>query len=204
MPIDLVSPSADYMASFLTLREELLVAKDPFWGQFSEYVSFDTTKLREDFYAYIVRPLLDAQKGIGLKEGYVPASTLWLVDTDKQEILGQFGVRHSLTPSLLENGGHIGYFVRPSARQQGYAKLGLQKALWYCKNQLNILEALVTCDARNEASYRTILGVMELVGGRCDTPILLQDGFEETNPYHPENRNNLRLRFWLNTGKEKI
>ena len=203
MPIDLVNPSADYGASFLTFREEFLASKDPFWGQYSKYAAFDEARLREDFYAYIVRPLLDTQKGIGLKEGYVPASSLWLADTDKKEILGQFNVRHGLTPSLLKNGGHIGYFVRPSARRQGYAKLGLQKALDYCKNQLGISEALVTCDARNEASYRTILGVMKLVGGRGDTPTLLEDGFENTNPYHPENRNNLMLRFWLNTGKEK-
>ena len=202
MPIELVMPCADYQVSFLTLREELLAAKDPFWGQYSKYAAFDLAKLQGDFESYIVKPMLDASKGIGLKEGYVPATSLWLVDTDKQEILGQFNVRHALNASLLKDGGHIGYFVRPSARRQGYAKLGLQKALAYAKN-LNIPEALVTCDARNEASYRTILGVMKLVGGKVDTPSLLEDGFEETNPYHPENRNNLMLRFWLNTGKEK-
>lgn len=203
MSIELVMPSADYQASFLTLREEFLAAKDLFWGQYSKYAAFDLAKLQGDFEAYIVQPMLDASKGIGLKEGYVPGTSLWLVDTDKQEILGQFNVRHALNASLLKEGGHIGYFVRPSARRQGYAKLGLQKALAYAKS-LNIPEALVTCDARNEASYRTILGVMKLVGGRVDTPSLLEDCLElTTNPYHPENRNNLMLRFWLNTGKEK-
>jgi predicted acetyltransferase len=54
--------------------------------------------------------------------GYVPATELWWVDGD--EFLGRIGIRHRLTPFLLEAGGHIGYDVRPSARRRGHATAG--------------------------------------------------------------------------------
>ena len=43
----------------------------------------------------------------------------WITDGD--EMVGFLALRHALTPWLLEEGGHIGFSVRPSRRRQGHA-----------------------------------------------------------------------------------
>lgn len=86
-------------------------------------------------------------------EGFVPSTELWWVEGD--QFLGRIGIRHRLTPALLEIGGHIGYDIRPSARRLGHAtemlRLGLAVA-----HGLGIDPALVTCDVDNTGS-RTVI-----------------------------------------------
>jgi len=94
-------------------------------------------------------------------QGFVPGTELWLVDGE--EFLGRVGIRHRLTPALLEAGGHIGYDVRPSARRRGHATAMLREALIVARG-LGIERALVTCDVDNIGS-RTVIerngGVLE-------------------------------------------
>jgi predicted acetyltransferase len=98
--------------------------------------------------------------------GFVPDTELWWVDGD--EFLGRIGVRHRLTPTLLEAGGHIGYDVRPSARRRGHATRMLGEALAIAR-ELGINPALITCDVDNVGS-RTVIerngGVLEDQRGR--------------------------------------
>lgn len=86
-------------------------------------------------------------------EGYVPSTELWWVEGD--EFLGRIGIRHRLTPALLEMGGHIGYDVRPSARRRGHATAMLRAALVLARD-LGIGPALVTCDVANVGSRAVI------------------------------------------------
>ncbi len=90
-----------------------------------------------------------------LPDGRVRATTFFLVDNGR--ILGRINVRHDLTPHLLEIGGHIGYIVRPSERNKGYATQMLRGVLPYVA-ELGIGSALVTCDTTNEGSRRVIEG----------------------------------------------
>jgi len=94
--------------------------------------------------------------------GFVPATELWWVDGD--EFLGRIGIRHRLTPALLEmGGGHIGYDVRPSARRRGHATAMLREGLTAARG-LGIKRALVTCDIGNVGSRAVIernSGVLE-------------------------------------------
>lgn len=85
--------------------------------------------------------------------GFVPCTTLWWVDGD--EYLGRLAIRHRLTQHLLDFGGHIGYDVRSSARRRGHATAMLAAALPVARG-LGIDSALVTCDADNTGSRRTI------------------------------------------------
>lgn len=93
--------------------------------------------------------------------GIVPDTELWYVEGD--EYLGRIGIRHRLTPRLLEMGGHIGYDVRPSARRRGHATAMLREALRVAHG-LGIERALVTCTVDNVGS-RTVIerngGVLE-------------------------------------------
>jgi len=85
----------------------------------------------------------------------VPATSLWIVDGD--EHVGFLQIRHVLNDFLLEQGGHIGYSVRPSARRRGHARAALHDALPIAAS-LGIERALVTCDETNTASRATIEG----------------------------------------------
>ena len=66
------------------------------------------------------------------KPGYVPCTYLWIVDGDT--FLGSLAIRHELNSFLLNEGGHIGYSVRPSARRRGHAA----KALASTKTALDL------------------------------------------------------------------
>ena len=93
--------------------------------------------------------------------GKVPQATYFLMDEDR--IYGAASIRHDLNEGLLKTGGHIGYGIRPSERQKGYATAMLGLALDKCK-ELGIMRVLVTCDKDNIASAKVIKnngGVLE-------------------------------------------
>lgn len=71
------------------------------------------------------------------------------------ELVGFLSLRHTLNDFLLEEGGHIGYSVKPSARQRGHATTALARALEAAAG-IGITQALVTCDVDNDPSRRTI------------------------------------------------
>ena len=56
----------------------------------------------------------------------------------------------------MEEGGHIGYSIRPTERGKGYAKEALRQGLQIAKEK-NIKKALVTCSTENPASRAVIL-----------------------------------------------
>jgi len=109
----------------------------------------------EDFDA-LLETLEDATQGIGLSKGFVPHSTYWLVRGVK-EIVGVSNLRHSLTPSLLREGGNIGYGIRPSVRRNGFGRELLRLTLPKAR-ELGLARVLVTCGKGNLGSSRIILG----------------------------------------------
>lgn len=93
------------------------------------------------------------ERGEDLPEGWVAASLRWVTEGD--EVVGTIQLRHELTDFLLQEGGHIGYAVRPTARRRGVATRALALMLDECRAR-SIDPVLVTCDEDNVASARTI------------------------------------------------
>jgi predicted acetyltransferase len=143
----LVEPTEELWPEFRAMAEEYRLAGDTRYQP-----------ALDDFPAYL-RALLDGARGVGLPPGRVPFSTFWL--TSGRRPIGRSSVRHHLTPELEEEGGHVGYDIRPSERLKGYGKLILRLTLAEA-GKLGLSRALLTCDADNLASAK----VIERNGGR--------------------------------------
>lgn len=137
-----------------------------------------TPKEGQSFSAF-VQKLNKQSDGEELPEGYVPASTFWLVDDGV--FVGRVSIRHHLNEALLKHGGHIGYYIRRSKRQKGYGTAILRLALEEAR-RLGITRALVTCDDTNEASCK----IIEANGG------VLENIIE-----HEEKHKPLLRRYWI-------
>jgi hypothetical protein len=81
--------------------------------------------------------------------GRVHATYWWIVEDGAY--LGAITLRHGLNDFLLRAGGHVGYGIRPSARDRGLAAWVLPEA-----RPLGLSKVLVTCDDSNLASARVI------------------------------------------------
>ena len=97
------------------------------------------------------------------KDGKVPDSVYFLLDVERDILLGAVNIRHYLNDYLLQFGGHIGDGVRPSERRKGYATEMIRLSLIECK-KLGINRVLMVCDKTNVGSAKSIIkngGVLE-------------------------------------------
>jgi predicted acetyltransferase len=113
---------------------------------------------RESCAAFVAERLRHADPAAELPPGRVPCTYLWIADGT--ELVGFLALRHRLNELLLEEGGHIGYSVRPSRRREGHASRALELALAHAAD-LGLGRALVTCDEDNAGSA----AVIEKAGG---------------------------------------
>ena len=96
-------------------------------------------------------------------DGKVPDSVFFLLDDERNRLLGAVNIRHYLNDYLLREGGHIGDGIRPTERRKGYATEMIRLALVECK-KLGIYRVLITCDKDNIGSAKSIIkngGVIE-------------------------------------------
>jgi predicted acetyltransferase len=109
--------------------------------------------------AFVELVLPFADPAYELPEDLVHCDYYWITDGTgaDEEVVGFLALRHSLTAWLLEEGGHIGYSVRPSRRGQGHASRALELAVRRSA-ELGLDRVLLTCDEDNLASARTIEG----------------------------------------------
>jgi predicted acetyltransferase len=180
---ELIAPTTAVHASFLEAVREYeaegrgTAGDDSMLGQ-DIYRYGSRWQDRAGFADYVARVRAAECEDTPRPEGFVPTTTLWYVaGAARDTFIGRLGIRHRLTPRLLEWGGHIGYDVRPSARRRGHATAMLRVSLPIARD-LGIDRVLVTCDHDNVASRK----VIEACGGVFD------------------DRRAEKLRFWIDTG----
>ncbi|MFA5934659.1 MAG: GNAT family N-acetyltransferase [Candidatus Paceibacterota bacterium] len=150
--IQLVKPQLKYKDSFYEAIAEFEKEEKGYSDFFNGF---------ENKFDEFILKLENAEKGIGLEEGYVPYTYMFLVDDDKY--IGTVSIRHKLNDILKKEGGHIGYDVRPSERRKGYGTMILKLSLLIAK-QIGLDRVMITCDDNNVASWK----IMEKNGAVLD------------------------------------
>ena len=100
----------------------------------------------------------------GLVNGWkVPETTFWLFENNNPVGFGK--VRHFLIEALLENGGNVGYAIRPSARNRCLGKKFLALLIDASK-EIGLSKVLLTIQNHNIPSIYVALangGVIEKI-----------------------------------------
>lgn len=146
MPV-LERPHVRFHESFLAARREWVGEHQPGAGLRGS----DDPVSPDGFAAWVDRLLAEERHVDG--PGLVTCTYRWIVDDDRY--LGSISLRHELTPFLFDEGGHIGYGLRRSARGRGLGSWALRRMLVQARNR-RMSTVLVTCDDDNIASSRTI------------------------------------------------
>ena len=146
--IILVKPNLSYADEIIKYKEESL-AESPIINGSAGLDRFSTV---EDW----LEELKKRSSEDTVPEGLVPSSTYLGVREKDNYIIGMIDIRHYLNDFLKQFGGNIGYGVRKTEKNKGYAKQMLKLALEKCK-ELKIKKVLITCDEDNIASEKVIL-----------------------------------------------
>ena len=146
--IILVKPNLSYADEIIKYKEESLAESPIINGS----AGLDRLSSIEDWLEELKKRSCEDT----VPKGLVPSSTYLAVREKDNYIVGMIDIRHYLNEYLTQVGGNIGYGVRKTERNKGYAKQMLKLALEKCK-ELKIKKVLITCDEDNIASEKVIL-----------------------------------------------
>ena len=142
--VQLLDPASEFEQEYRSFIAEFIERQEP-----EMYY-----RLPGDDFVEFVAQLGREARGEGLEDWMVPQNTLWAMRRGR--MVGVLKLRHRLNPALEKYGGHIGYFVRPSARGQGCATRMLALALKQAR-ALGLTRVLLSCDIENHASARVMV-----------------------------------------------
>jgi len=179
--IKLIEPSLEYADDIWAFRAEILEKDADNEDRFAGCMSLDSSGSAEEWiHICQLRKSKDTCREVGTE---VPSNMYLAIRQSDNRLVGIIDLRHHINHPILGTwGGHCGYSVRPSERGKGYAKEMLRLNIQNAK-ALGIEKMLVTCDADNLASEKTIIGN----GGIFESTIDV-DGTE-------------MKRYWVNTSE---
>ncbi len=132
-----------------------------------------------DFAAFI-RMLDNCEHG-KLDDKYCSTTSYFVFDDD-DNLLGAASLRHYLTIDGYNTFGHIGFGIRPSQRNKGYATIVLRLLLEQAKTR-NMRKVLLGALDSNVASCK----VIEKCGGILENTVA-----------NPANNQEIIKRYWIN------
>lgn len=150
--IMLIEPIESYVDDIWRFRQEVIDSDDK--DKFAGCGNLEECTSAEEW----IETIRIRSNDDGCAEGKVPSNVYIAVRRDDNKIVGVIDLRHHINHPILGTwGGHIGYYVRPTERNKGYAKEMLRQNLINAKNY-GISKVLITCDVNNIGSKKTILG----------------------------------------------
>ena len=114
MKLHLVKPDLIYYEKYNDMMSEWCASKTQIAPWF-----LDSTIMSIDEFAQFVRMLDDCEHGI-VDKNFSATSSYFVMD-ENDRLIGAISLRHYLTVEGFLSWGHIGYGVRPTERQKGYA-----------------------------------------------------------------------------------
>ncbi len=144
----LAKPSEKYKKSFL---EAVQAHKES--GEKDGHLNLHSYEWFDENFESMVQTFLDESEGKNLSDDRVPSTEFWIVDGDQW--LGRFSLRHKLNAKLERYGGHLGYYLIPSARKKGIGTWAFSEVLKEAR-KLGIEKIMVSCDESNIGSQKLI------------------------------------------------
>ena len=153
--MQLIKPCKEYEKQYIEYIKE--VKENNETNKLGEVLQKDN----ETFEEMLIRieKLSKSENLIGMMK---PTTCFLMVEDGK--IVGSMNLRHELNEFTYYTIGNLGYYVRPSQRNKGYAKTSLSLAKEFYK-RLGLKKILVICSKDNIASEKVILangGILEL------------------------------------------
>ena len=146
---NLIAPTSHFHAAWLEAHRE--------WGSGQHEDGFglaetDEIETAQGFEAWIGRLINQSDLTIPVLAGQAHCTYRWIVDTTY--LLGGIALRHEFT-AFVARMGHIGYGVRPSARDRGVATWALGRMLDEART-IGLERVLIVCERNNIASSSAI------------------------------------------------
>src|SRR5215467_8243931 len=110
MTMILAEPYATHRSAFMSFLTEVAAA-----GEVNRVAAVSDPDFNYD--AHVAQLAAEA-RGENLPAGFIASRTFFLLAG--RELLGVSRLRLELTPTLRLEGGHIGYYIRPSVRRLGF------------------------------------------------------------------------------------